>query len=139
MASRHYKEGIGHTLGIDPFMTMLETSALDRDRFARMLDQSGTAAICVGGDSVILSWNRGAELLFGHAREDAVGKPLTLIIPPALRDSHVAGLARAAQNGTSRLADHAVELIAHHADGHELPIDLSLSMWFENGSPVSVR
>lgn len=136
MASRHYKEGIGHTLGIDPFMTMLETSPLDRDRFARMLDQSGTAAICVGGDSVILSWNRGAELLFGHAREDAVGKPLTLIIPPALRDSHVAGLARAAQNGASRLAAHAVELIALHADGHELPIDLSLSMWLENGSPV---
>lgn len=117
-------------------MTICEPTAIDCDRFEHMLDQSRTAAICAGEDNIILSWNRGAELLFGHSREHAVGKPLTIIIPPALRNAHVAGLPRAVHYGESRLAGHAVEIVALHADGHEFPVDLSLSLWFENGRPV---
>ncbi|UUR07639.1 putative bifunctional diguanylate cyclase/phosphodiesterase [Sphingomonas glaciei] len=106
------------------------------DRFELMLDQSATAAICAGADNLILSWNAAAEAMFGHSREEALGRPLTIIIPPAVRAAHEAGLARAVKYGASRLAGHAVEIMALHADGHELPVDLSLSLWKEGGSIV---
>ncbi|NJC05202.1 diguanylate cyclase (GGDEF)-like protein/PAS domain S-box-containing protein [Sphingomonas kaistensis] len=106
------------------------------DRFEQMLDQSATAAVCAGADGIILSWNRAAEALLGHSGDAAVGKPLTIIIPPAYRAAHEAGLARAVKYGASRMAGHAVEIVALHAEGHELPVDLSLSLWFEGGSPV---
>ena len=32
-------------------------------------------------DGLILSWNRGAERLFGFTSEEAVGRPVTIIIP----------------------------------------------------------
>nr|WP_314442555.1 EAL domain-containing protein [uncultured Sphingomonas sp.] len=105
-------------------------------RFEQMLNQSATAAVCASGDNVILSWNEAAEALFGYTARQAIGKKLSIIIPPALRAAHEAGMARAIRYGESRLAGHAVEIMACHADGHELPVDLSLSLWFEDDLPV---
>lgn len=101
-----------------------------------MLASSATAAICAGPDSLIVSWNTAAEQLFGHSAQQALGKPLSIIIPHRHRMAHDAGLARAVRAGHARLAGHSVEMLALHADGQELPVDLSLSMWFEDGKPM---
>jgi PAS domain S-box-containing protein len=37
-------------------------------------------------NGVIRSWNAGAQRLFGFAPEEAVGQPITIIIPPELHD-----------------------------------------------------
>ena len=102
-------------------------------RYEQMLANSSTAAICAGPDNLILSWNAAAEQLFGYTRDEAIGQPLGIIIPPRLRAAHEAGLLRAVRSGSARLAGQAVEVLAMHADGHELPVDLSLSMWTEDG------
>jgi len=101
-----------------------------------MLANSATAAICAGPDNLIVSWNSAAEQLFGHSALRAIGKPLSIIIPKRHRDAHDAGLARAVQAGRARLAGRSVEILSLHADGSELPVELSLSMWFEAGKPM---
>jgi diguanylate cyclase (GGDEF)-like protein/PAS domain S-box-containing protein len=105
-------------------------------RYEQMLASSATAAVCAGADNLILSWNTAAEQLFGHSAEHAVGQPLSIIIPERLRAAHDAGLARAVQAGQARLAGHSVDVMALHANGTEIPVDLSLSMWFEAGEPM---
>jgi len=105
-------------------------------RYKLMLANSATAAVCAGADNLIVSWNTAAEELFGHLAEQAIGQPLSLIIPPRLRAAHDAGLARAVQAGRARLAGHSVDILALHAEGSEIPVDLSLSMWFEDGKPM---
>lgn len=105
-------------------------------RYEQMLASSGMAAICASSDNLIVSWNGAAEQLLGHRSQDVIGKPLSIIIPERLRAAHDAGLARAALAGEARLSGHSVEILALHADGHELPIDLSLSMWLEDGEPM---
>jgi diguanylate cyclase (GGDEF)-like protein/PAS domain S-box-containing protein len=105
-------------------------------RYEQMLANSATAAVCAGPDSVITSWNTAAEELFGYASEKAVGKPLSIIIPEKHRAAHHAGLARAVQAGRARLSGQAVEILALHANGSEMPVELSLSMWFEGGKPM---
>jgi diguanylate cyclase (GGDEF)-like protein/PAS domain S-box-containing protein len=105
-------------------------------RYEQMLANSATAAICAGADNLIVSWNAGAEELFGFSAEQAVGQPLSIIIPAKLQAAHNAGLARAVQAGRARLAGHSVDILALHADGREIPVDLSLSMWFEAGVPM---
>lgn len=101
-----------------------------------MLDVSALAAICAGPDNLIVSWNDAATELFGHHPRDAIGKPLSIIIPERHRAAHHAGLARAVRTGTARLSGHTTEILALHADGHEMPVDLSLSMWFEGDKPM---
>jgi diguanylate cyclase (GGDEF)-like protein/PAS domain S-box-containing protein len=105
-------------------------------RYAQMLANSATAAVCAGADNLIVSWNTAAEELFGHRAEQAIGKPLSIIIPPRLRTAHDAGLTRAVKSGRARLAGHSVDILALRADGSEIPVDLSLSMWFEDGKPM---
>ena len=105
-------------------------------RFGQMLACSATAAICAGPDNLIISWNSAAEQLLGFSAREAIGKPLSIIIPPQQRAAHKAGLARAVQAGHARLAGHSTEMLALHAEGHELAVELSLSMWFEQDRPM---
>ena len=65
------------------------------DRFAQMLSNSATAAICAGPHNLIRSWNSAAESLFGFAAEQAIGRSLSIVISERHRAAHEAGLARA--------------------------------------------
>jgi PAS domain S-box-containing protein len=54
-----------------------------------------TAIIYARPDGVIGFWNAGAEALFGHAPDDALGKRIDLVVPEEYRAMHWAGFERA--------------------------------------------
>ena len=62
----------------------------DMDRAARhyaaIIESSDDAILSKALDGVILSWNAGAERLFGYSAEEAIGKPGTIVIPIDRRD-----------------------------------------------------
>jgi PAS domain S-box-containing protein len=49
---------------------------------AAIVQSSNDAIISEGLDGVIQSWNDGAERLFGYTAAEAVGQPLTILLPP---------------------------------------------------------
>jgi PAS domain S-box-containing protein len=49
--------------------------------YRAIIESSDDAILSKDLDGVILSWNGGAERLFGFTAEEAVGKPVTIIIP----------------------------------------------------------
>ena len=53
-----------------------------RLRLTAIVESSDDAILSQSLDGNILSWNRGAERIFGYTAEEAVGKPLMLLIPP---------------------------------------------------------
>jgi PAS domain S-box-containing protein len=57
-----------------------------RERLAAIVASSEDAVISKSLDGVIQTWNVGAERLFGYTAAEAVGKPITLIIPPERLD-----------------------------------------------------
>jgi PAS domain S-box-containing protein len=56
-------------------------AAVDQRRFAAIADSTEDAIIAKDLDSVITAWNVGAERLFGYTAAEAIGKPITIIIP----------------------------------------------------------
>jgi PAS domain S-box-containing protein len=53
---------------------------------AAIVDSSEDAIISKSLDGVITTWNKGAQRIFGYSAEEAVGQPITLIIPQDRRD-----------------------------------------------------
>ena len=51
-------------------------------RLATIVETSDDAIISKDLDGIILTWNRGAERIFGYTAEEAVGKPITILMPP---------------------------------------------------------
>jgi diguanylate cyclase (GGDEF)-like protein/PAS domain S-box-containing protein len=57
-----------------------------RELLANVVDSSDDAILTKSRDGVITSWNRGAERLYGYSSADAIGKSISLIIPPRRRN-----------------------------------------------------
>jgi PAS domain S-box-containing protein len=57
-----------------------------RSRLADIVESSQDAIISKTIDSRIVSWNRGAACLFGYSADEAIGKPITILIPPERHD-----------------------------------------------------
>jgi PAS domain S-box-containing protein len=51
---------------------------------AAIVESSDDAIIGMDLNGIIMSWNKGAELMFGYKAEEIVGRPITVIVPPEL-------------------------------------------------------
>jgi PAS domain S-box-containing protein len=59
-----------------------------------IVESSDDAIISKNLHGIVTSWNSGAQRLFGWTAEEAIGKPITIIIPPELRDQETVILKR---------------------------------------------
>ena len=57
-----------------------------RLRYAAIVESSHDAIIAKNLDGVMSAWNAAAERMFGYTEHEAIGQPITLIIPPDLYD-----------------------------------------------------
>lgn len=97
-------------------------------RTRAIIDTALDAVISIDGDSNIIGWNPQAATTFGWSAEEALGKRLyDLIIPSEYRAAHRSGMARYKSSGEGPILNRRVELNALHRDGHEFPVELSIS------------
>ena len=57
-----------------------------RFRLASIVESSDDAIISKNLDGIIMTWNRGAQRIFGFSEVEAVGQPVTILVPPELRE-----------------------------------------------------
>jgi len=106
-----------------------EALAASQRRFQAVTEAAVDAIVSADSSGRLLTWNSGAERLFGWTAGEVVGKPLTVIIPERFRALHEEGIARVRRSGVSRLAGQVVELAGLRRDGSEFPIELSIGSW----------
>lgn len=95
----------------------------------------GCALVFADEGGTIRSWNRGAELLFGHAAKEAIGRRVDLIVPAALREAHWAGFDRAVCSPWSGSSSWGpIEPL--HKDGRLLALEVFLT-GVNLGTPTS--
>jgi PAS domain S-box-containing protein len=90
---------------------------------AAIVGSSEDAIISKSLDGRIVSWNASAERIFGYTAEEAIGSPITLIIPPERRDEELAILARLKRG--ERIEHY--ETVRVSKSGRRLNISLTIS------------
>lgn len=99
----------------------------------QFLAASPDAMIVADAGGLILHWNPAAERMFGLPMGEAVGTSLDLIVPEQMRGAHTNGMKRLVAGGRPRVLGTVVEVTAQHVDGRQFPVEMSLSMWTEDG------
>src|SRR5215813_3960551 len=107
--------------------TQIETALRESEerfrRHASIVESSDDAIIGKNLDGIITSWNKGAERLFGYTAEEAVGNPVTILIPPDRHDEERVILARLRRG---EHIDH-YETVRQRKDGGSVVISLTVS------------
>ena len=99
------------------------------ERFRALVESATDAIVLADQSGLIIWWNGAAERMFGHTKEDALGRPLTIVMPERFRAAHEAGITRLAQGGTATTIGRTIEMVGLTNTGDEFPIELSLASW----------
>ena len=104
-------------------LAALDSGELAPFWLAAIIESADDAIISKTLDGIITSWNEGAERIFGYAPEEAVGMPVTILIPQDHQDEEPAILARLREG--QRLEHY--ETVRVRKDGTLFWNDLSVS------------
>jgi two-component system, cell cycle sensor histidine kinase and response regulator CckA len=94
-----------------------------RALLAAIVESANDAIISKRLDGTILTWNRAAEELFGFAATEAVGRSITMLVPPELLEEERTLLARVAK---AERIDH-YETTRRRKDGSSVSVSISLA------------
>jgi PAS domain S-box-containing protein len=103
--------------------TALRKSELNLRWLASIIESSDDAIVSKNLDGTITSWNKGAEQVFGYSAGDAVGQPITLVIPADRQGEEREILTRIRRG---ERIDH-FETIRQRKDGSLIAISLTVS------------
>lgn len=120
------RDATGTIIGASKIAREITTRKLtERDalRLAAIVQWSDDAIISKDLNGIIQTWNQGAERMFGYSPEEAVGRPITLIIPKDRLHEEVEVLRRIRAETP---IDH-FETVRRHKDGHLVEISLTVS------------
>lgn len=88
-----------------------------------IVESSDDAIVSKNLNSIITSWNEGAERIFGYTEAEAIGRPITMIIPPSRLYEEDVILSNIRKG---KKTDH-FETVRVHKSGREIPVSLTVS------------
>jgi len=99
-----------------------------QERNLAIIETALDGVITIDASGVITDWNTQATAIFGWARSEALGRPLSeRVIPPRDREVYAQGLREYFKTGVGSILNRRIEIMAQHKDGREFPVELSVS------------
>jgi PAS domain S-box-containing protein len=121
-----FRDGSGNVAGVFAAardITERKRAEEEWSRLAAIVDSSDDAIIGKSLDGIILSWNSGAEKIYGYTAREAVGQHVSILVPPA----HVDDIDHLLEKfGRGEPVLH-YETVRMKKDGNPIEVSLTLS------------
>ena len=104
----------------------------------QMIEQASEAVLFADANEIIKIWNKKAELVFGYTLEEAIGRPLAIIIPDRFLSRHQDGYKGVMKTGVTAYDDEVLSVPAKRKDGSTISIEFSVSIIREKGEILGV-
>ncbi len=101
--------------------------AANAQRYRTLLEAAPDAIVKVDKTGRIVLMNRATETLFGYTRDELVGQPVEILVPPAARGAHIGQRAGYWKQAACRPMGRGLTFIAVRKNGTEFPVEISLS------------
>jgi PAS domain S-box-containing protein len=106
----------------------LEKSRDSEERLRAVVEHSSDAVMSSDEEGRIVGWNPAATRTFGWRAEEVLGRQLAdVTIPEPIRDPYWDGLRRFLDHGDRSMIGQRFEARGLHRDGHEFPIEITIS------------
>lgn len=116
----------GDTIGAITTLLDLRTQTMAdeaRTRLASIVESSVDAIVSKDINGIITSWNDAAQRLFGYTPAEAIGRPVTILIPPDHLDEEVSIITRIRAGEVVP----SYETVRQRKDGTRIPVSLTVS------------
>lgn len=111
---------------------LLESESKLREQkefLASILESSLDAFMLMNSEGVISIWSSQAEKMFGWTRDEVIGRLMhETIVSAHYREAHARGMQHFLSGTEGAGLNTRIEVSALHRDGHEFPIELSISL-----------
>ncbi|MFP6864187.1 response regulator [Pseudomonas sp.] len=120
---------LGDSGGVNYLINLIDLRARKgaEERFRLVVEASPNAIVLVDSEGCIAMVNRQTEQLFGYRREALLSQPVEILLPTALRASHVPMRQGYQSNPEPRRMGNNRELFGQHRDGRLIPLEVGLS------------
>ncbi|MDP9253436.1 MAG: PAS domain S-box protein, partial [Verrucomicrobiota bacterium] len=101
----------------------LEKQAQELNELASIVQSSNDAIVSRTPEGIIVSWNRGAERMYGYTADEMTGKPISILIPAGYEEEALESLETIKQGESIE----GYETIRLRKDGREIDVSLTIS------------
>ena len=130
--NRSITQNVGLRVGQEGLVANLRASEATSAALAAIVDASDDAIISETVAGRILTWNRGAERLFGYRADEAIGRDVRVIVPDERGKEIDRNLAALVQG--NRIAPFDTERL--HKDGARVPVSMAASLTYDSARSV---
>lgn len=125
---------------VDPgqLSAVREPARLPQDALVRLDSEPAPVVVADDANRIIYA-NDAASTLLGWQAADLVGQRLTAIIPPDLRDAHLAGFTRLQLGGAPQILDRPVAVPALRRDGTTVDVHLTVTAMVADRARTAYR
>jgi PAS domain S-box-containing protein len=108
-------------------ITDISERKMAEERFRLVIEGSPIGKVMTDNSGRIVLVNAEAERLFGYRREELVGKPIEMLVPPRIRQNHAQFRDAFHARPEARSMGAGRDLYIVRKDGTELPVEIGLN------------
>jgi PAS domain S-box-containing protein len=115
-------------------LQLLRQLKRSEERYHSLVENADDAVIAIRGDGVITGFNRKAEQMFGYGREEVLGKSVTLLAPPRMRELQQRMFDKFCRTGKLYIIGKTLAGNGLRKDGREFPLEGTALLVEEDGA-----